>query len=200
MKDVSNMGMSQSASVISNKEDNISLGVIDYFTVECYDIDGNFKWKETIKNLVTSQGLDYIINCGFSVSQSQLPSWYVGLKLAGTPLAADTAANLPNGNTNWNEYPDYYLGSPAEPETRPALTLADTGTGTLDNSASVATFTIESPAQDVAGVFVVDSDKKESNSAATVLYGVGDFTGGAKTGLASGDTLNVTVTLTATSA
>ena len=196
MKDISNLGMSQSASVVSNKEDTVGVGVIDYFTVECYDIDGNFKWKETIKNLVTNQGLDYVINCGFNVSQSQITTWYVGLKDTGTPAAGDAAAALPSVG-NWTEYTEYYINSPGEPETRPTLTLADTGTGQVDNSASVATFNIESPAPDVHGVFVVDSSDKNSNSNATVLYGVGDFTGGAKTGLAAGDTLNVTVTLTA---
>jgi hypothetical protein len=199
MKDVSNMGMSQSASVISNKEDNISLGVIDYFTVECYDIDGNFKWKETIKNLVTTEGLNHVLNVIFK-SDTQEANWYVGLKDVGSPLPADTGANLPSSNANWVEYTEYYVDSPGEASARPALTLGTVSAGSVDNSLSVATFNIESPAPDVYGVFVTDGSVKNSASGADVLYGVGDFQSGAKTGLAAGDTLNVTVTLSATSA
>ena len=51
MKDINELGMNQEASVISNKRENVSLGMIDYFHVECRDAVGNFKWKETIKNL-----------------------------------------------------------------------------------------------------------------------------------------------------
>lgn len=199
MKDISNMGMSQTATVTSNKQDEVKLGMIDYFSVECYDIDGNFKWKETIKNLVTTEALNHVLDVTFKSGTAEA-NWYVGLKAAGTPLAADTGANLPSSNTNWVEYVDYYVESPAEADARPALTLGTISAGSVDNSASVATFNIESPAGDVYGVFVTDGNVKNSNSNADILYGVGDFTGGAKTGLAAGDTLNVTVTLTATSA
>lgn len=199
MKDISNMGMSQTATVTSNKQDEVRLGMIDYFSVECYDIDGNFKWKETIKNLVTTEALNHVLDVTFKGGTAEA-NWYVGLKATGSPTPADTGANLPTSNANWSEYVDYYVNSPAEPDARPALTLGTISAGSVDNSASVATFNIESPAGDVFGVFVTDGNVKNSNSNADILYGVGDFTGGAKTGLAAGDTLNVTVTLTATSA
>ena len=203
MKDISAMGMTQEASVISNKDDSHKVGVVDYFLVECFDIDGNLKWKETIKNLVTDQGLEYVLNSGFK-GGTAYSSWFVGLKAAGTPADTDAASALPTVG-NWTEYTTYYIDSPGEAEARPALTLgtvtsAVAGTATVDNSASKASFTIESPANDVDGVFIVDSASKNSNSGANVLYGVGQFTGGAKTGLSAGDTLNVTVTLEASTA
>lgn len=205
MKDINAMGMDQSTQVISNKKDEQRIGMIDYFLVECFDSDGNLRWKETIKNLVTNEGLDYILNVAFKgTPASGITSWYVGLiDTTSTPAVTDTSANLPNGN-GWNEYVLYTADSPTGPEERPALTLsspaASGGSGSIDNSANKAVFVIDSPADDVKGVFVVDSNLRGSNSAATVLYGVGQFSGGTKTGLAKDDTLNVTVTLQADSA
>jgi hypothetical protein len=193
MKDISTMGMSQKAQVTKNPAEKVGLNLIDYFDVECYDRDGNFKWKETIKNLVTNQGLSYIIQAAFTGEDTAITSWYVGLKTTGAPAATDAATSLPNVG-NWTEYEDY------DAATRPALTLANEGGDqATDNSASPASFTIGSPAGDVYGVFVVDSASKGTNTSATVLYGVGDFSGGAKV-VDPDDTLNVTVTLSAASA
>ena len=95
----------------------------------------------------------------------------------------------------WTEYEDY------DAATRPALTLGTVSASPpidVDNVGNEASFTIDTPAGDVYGVFVVDSAQKGSNSNATVLYGVGDFAS-AKV-VDDADTLNVTVTLVASSA
>lgn len=194
MKDNSKMGMDQQATLISNKGIVEGTGLIDYFDIECRDSDGNFKWRETIKNLVTNEGLDYIMDTGFLGSpNTPIDAWYMGLKGTGAPAANDAAAQLPSGTMAWTEYEDYSSA------TRPAITLSENGVGQVDNSGNVTSFTIASPAADVYGVFVVDANGKGTNTSATVLYGVGDFTGGAKA-VDPDDTLNVTVTLTATSA
>lgn len=202
MKDINAMGMDQSAQVISNKKDEQRIGMIDYFLVECFDRDGNLKWKETIKNLVTDDGLDYILNVAFK-GGAAYSNWYVGLKSAGSPLFTDAHTALPSVG-NWTEYETYTANSPTGPGERPALTLsspaASGGSGSINNSADKAVFVIDSPANDVDGVFVVDSNVRGSASGANVLYGVGQFSGGAKTGLSIDDTLNVTVTLQADSA
>ncbi len=195
--ETSSMGMSQEVTAISNKDIQEGLGLINLYHVTCYDSAGNFKWKETIKNLVTDEGLNYIINAGFLGSPAAISAWYVGLKDTGAPASTDAASALPNVG-NWTEYTEYLDANNGDSSTtRPTLTLADTGTGQVDNSASVATYTIETPGNDVYGVFVVDSNNKGGSSGATVLYGVGDFAS-AKV-VDTGDTLNVTVTLTATS-
>ena len=199
MKDISSMGMSQTATVTSNKENDISLGVIDYFSVECYDSEGNFKWKETIKNLVTNEGLDHVLDVTFK-NATRYTTWYVGLKGTGSPLAGDAANQLPSGTMSWTEYEDYLDANNGDSSTtRPVLTLTAVSGQSTSNTGNVAVFTIQSPANDVYGVFITDGQTKGSSSGANILYGVGDFTGGAKTGLASGDTLNVTATLSAAS-
>jgi len=189
MKDISRMGMRQEASIVSNKNLDASLALFNYYHVECLDSDGNLRWEETIKNLVTTEGLDYIMNAGFK-SGSQIGTWYVGLKKTGAAAADDTAANL--GAQAWLEYTEY------DEATREALTLGSVVVGSVDNVGNVASFTIGSPAPDVYGVFVVDDNTKDGQSPATVLYGVGDFV--SPKVVDANDTLNVTVTLTAASA
>jgi hypothetical protein len=194
MKDINSMGMSQEASVVSNKDARESMGMIDYFHVTCRDRDGNIKWKETIKNLVTDEGLTYVLQTCFTAEDAAETNWYVGLKATGAPATTDAAASLPNVG-NWVEYETY------DEATRPALTLNNTsGATTVSTVANAEAFTIDTPGADVFGVFVVaGGNTKGANTGATILYGVGDFTGGEKTGLEDGDTLNVTVTLSATS-
>ena len=192
MKDINTMGMSQTASIIANKESEVRVGMIDYFNVTCVDPEGNLKWEERIHNLVTDEGLSYVIQACFTGEDTAITAWYVGLKGTGAPAAGDTATELPGTTMNWAEYEDY------DEAVRQTATLAnETGQATT-NSASPAAFTIGSPAADVYGVFVVDANGKGTNTSATVLYGVGDF--GAAKVVDPNDTLNVTVTLSAASA
>ncbi len=192
MKDTNEMGMSQLATVTGSKERVETLGMIDYFTVTCHDADGNFKWKETIKNIVTSEGLSYILQSGFTAEDASIAAWFAGLKDTGAVASTDDATSLPNVGS-WTEYTEY------DSATRPAITWGNTsGTTTVSTVSTAVPFVIASPAPDVFGVFVVDANAKGTNTSATVLYGVGDF--GAQKVVDPNDTLNVTITLSATSA
>lgn len=191
MKDISVMGMTQEATMISDKDFDASMALFNYYHVECIDPEGNLKWKETIKNLVTTEGLNYIMNAGFK-SGSQVGTWYVGLKDTGAPAAGDSSSAIGTSPAAWTEYTEYSEAN------RQGLTLGTVTTGSVDNVGNVASFTISSPAPDVYGVFVVDDNTKSASSPATVLYGVGDFAS-AKV-VDPNDTLNVTVTISAASA
>ena len=200
MDNIQNMGMSQKGSLVSNKGEDYGVGVVNYYHVECYDIDGNFKWKETIKNLVTTEGLNYIMEASFrnGTTLTAITSWYIGLKGTGAPDPTDAASALPSVGA-WAEYETYLdVNNGNSGTTRPALTLDGAfASGTQDNSNTVASYQIESPANDVFGVFLTDGQTKGSASGATVLYGVGNFA--SQKVVDAGDTLNVTVTLTASS-
>lgn len=192
MKDINTMGMNQEASIVSNKKSEVAIGMIDYFDVTCFDADGQFKWEERIHNLVTNQGLSFVIQTCFTGQDTKPTNWYVGLKDTGAPDAGDTATELPGTTMNWTEYTEYSEG------TRELLVLENESGQATVNSVTVASFTISSPAPDVYGVFVVDANVKNANTSATVLYGVGDFA--AAKVVDPNDTLNVTVTLSAASA
>ena len=167
------------------KEDQkMNLGLANFWEVVCYDSNGAEKWREERKNLVTTVGLNHVLGSTFD-AVTQVTAWYVGLKGAGSVAAGDTMAS----HSGWTEIADY------SQSVRQTLTLGTAAAGSIDNVGNLATYSINGTAT-VAGAFVVSSDTK-SGTAGT-LYGVVDFS--SSRAVISGDTLTVTVTLTAASA
>jgi len=167
------------------KEDKtLELKLENTWTVICKDAKGREKWREVNDNLVTNAGLDDILD-KYLKGSSYTAAWYVGLKGAGTAVAADTMSS----HSSWSEITDY------SQSVRPTLTLGTVSSQSVDNSASVETFSINGTAT-VAGAFL-NTDSTKSGTSGT-LYGVVDFT--TSRSVISGDTLEVTVTLTSASA
>ncbi len=81
--------------------------------------------------------------------------------------------------------------------TREALVLGSIASQSVNNSGSKASFTISTDSTTVGGAFLTTNNTKGGTSG--TLYGVGAFTGADKS-TDDGDTLNVTVTLTAAAA
>jgi len=170
---------------INMKEDKtLELKLENTWTVICKDAKGREKWREVNDNLVTNAGLDDILD-KYLKGSSYTAAWYVGLKGAGTAVAADTMSS----HSSWSEITDY------SQSVRPTLTLGTVSSQSVDNSASVETFSINGTAT-VAGAFL-NTDSTKSGTSGT-LYGVVDFT--TSRSVISGDTLEVTVTLTSASA
>jgi len=163
-----------------NTLENVNLGLANYWKVTCLDKDGNVKWEENEKNIIVTAGLNHILDTQFHAS-TQVTTWYIGLKAAGTPIAADTMAS----HSSWAESTGY-AGD------RKEWTEGASSAGSMTNASSVD-FTINATAT-IAGAFL--------NTAATgtagTLYGVVDFS--SARAVISGDTLQVTVTVTAASA
>lgn len=163
-----------------SKDENFNLGLTNIWEVVCYDKDGKEKWREKNKNIIVTEGLNHILNTQFNAG-TQVTTWYIGLKGTGTPVAADTMAS----HSSWSEITDY-TGN------RKEWTEGAASAGSMTNSTSVD-FSMN------AGVTVVGAFL---NSAATgdsgTLYGVVDFA--SSRAVISGDTLAVTVTVTAASA
>ena len=163
-----------------NTLENVNLGLANYWKVTCLDKDGNVKWEENEKNIIVTAGLNHILDTQFHAT-TQVTAWYIGLKAAGTPIAADTMAS----HSSWLESTGY-AGD------RKEWTEGASSAGSMTNASSVD-FTINATAT-IAGAFL--------NTAATgtagTLYGVVDFS--SARAVISGDTLQVTVTVTAASA
>jgi len=167
------------------KEDQkMNLGLANFWEVVCYDSNGAEKWREERKNLVTTVGLNHVLGSTFD-AVTQITTWYVGLKGAGSVAAGDTMSS----HSGWTEIADY------SQSVRQTLTLGTASAGSIDNTGNLATYSINGTAT-VAGAFIVSSNTK-SGTAGT-LYGVVDFS--SSRAVISGDTLTVTVTLTAASA
>lgn len=170
-----------------NTNENINLGLTNIWEVVCLDSEGNEKWREKKKNLIVTEGLNKILDVMFH-GTTAIGTWYIGLKGSGTPAAADTLAS----HATWSELKGdgdagtYYSG------TRKAWTEGASASGSMTNATSVD-FAIAATAT-VAGAFLCSATSGTTGT----LYGAVDFT--SSRSVISGDTLQVTVTVTAASA
>lgn len=152
------------------------------YSMECHGPDGELKWRDEFHNLVTTVGLNDSLDKHFKGS-AYTALWFVGLTAGSTFAVGDTMGS----HAGWTESTVY------SNTTRPALTLGTAAAGSIDNSASKAVFTINATGN-VFGAFVTTGSVPGGTTG--ILYGEGVLSGGTRAVL-SGDTLSVTITLTA---
>lgn len=150
------------------------------YRVECIGADGQLKWTEEYTNLVTTAGKTDIIDKYFKGS-AYTAAWFLGLKGAGAAAVGDTMAS----HAGWAEVTAYSNA------TLPAISFGTTAAGS--NTATTVSFSINGTAT-VAGAFVTTNSTKGATTG--TLYSAGDFA--ASRSVVSGDTLNVTLTVSAT--
>jgi hypothetical protein len=155
------------------------------YAVTCRRRDGSIRWRDIIKNIVTNEGLDYLLDAGLS-GGSQQANWYVGL-LAASPTPAAGWTKTEVGAADFVAYTEATL---------PAWTDAGVSGQSCTNSASKASFAINADAQSIGGAFLASANTKAVEGGAAIIYSAGAFTGGNKAA-DSGDTLEVTATFTA---
>ena len=176
-----------SSGMVAGTGSGENMMAMGHFTIQCFDKDGNLKWEDANHNLVVNQGLHYM--CGTALtSVAQITTWYIGLYGAGasnSPAAGDTMSS----HIGWTEV------TPYSNATRPACTFATATTANpsvATNSASVAAFSINATAT-VGGAFLVSNSTKGGSTG--TLFSAADFSSPGDRTVASGDTLNVTYTL-----
>jgi hypothetical protein len=170
-------------------EGTMALG---YFTIQCFDKDGNLKWQDENHNLVVNAGLQYM--CGAALtSTSQITTWYVGLYGSGatnSPNATDTmASHGAQGAGGWTEVTTYSNA------TRPACTFAAAtlaNPSVATNTASPASFSMNGTAT-IGGAFLVSNNTVGGTTG--VLFSAADFSSPGDRNVVLGDTLNITYTL-----
>jgi hypothetical protein len=177
-------GMTADGGLKMKEDNNVDLRLKNTWEVVCKGSDGKEKWRELNDNLIVTVGLNALLTEFFKGS-SYTATWCVGLKSTGTALAADTMSS----HTSWTEVVDY------SESVRPTIVLGTPSAGSVDNSASKATFSINGTTT-VYGAFLANASAKSGTGG--ILYGVVDF--GSSRAVISGDTLEITVTLTAASA
>lgn len=178
------------AGVAARSLTGLGLRIKNTYRFEARDKDGNLKWVEEVENLTVTQGLNDLLTNYFKGS-AYTAAWFVGLinNASFVALAAgDTAAQI-GGTNGWIEATGY------SQTVRQTLTLGSASAGSIDNTASKAVFSINTTIT-INGAFVASSSTKAGTSG--VLYGEASF--GSARSLLSGDTLTVTVTLTAATA
>ena len=166
-------------------------GLHTHYCVAAHGPQGNLLWTDEFDNIVVTAGLNDSLDKHFKGS-NYTAAWYVGL-LSATPTVdpTDTMAS----HAGWTEVAAY------DELVRQTLTLGAVAGGSVSNTAAKAVFTISTNGTDMGGAFISDGSAKATDSGYNtgVLYGAGAFTAGNKS-LDDGDTLTVTITLTATAA
>lgn len=137
-------------------------------------------WSESAHNIWVNVGLDETLQ-RILKSSSYSSADFVALKDTGTPIAANTMGT----HSEWATI------TPYSNATDPAYVLGSVSGQSVDNSASVAAFNINAT-DEVFGAFLKDNNTKGGTSG--ILLCVVDFA--ASRNVESGDTLNVTYTIT----
>lgn len=150
---------------------------IDY-EIAFRDAAGTLQWVEKFSNLVTDEGITYLLQQAFK-GVDYTAAWYVGLLNNGAVLATSDTAALHAG---WTEFTGY------DETGRPVLDLGAMGVKTVNNSLSKAVFTVNADGV-VAGSFLSTSSAKGLTSG--VIYSEALFASGNKA-VTSGGTLAVT--------
>lgn len=154
------------------------------FEVVCRRPDGSIRWQDTAKNLVTTEGLNHILDVLFA-GDTQINPWYVGL-LGATPSPAAGWTKTEVGGADFVDYDEATL---------PAYVDARTNQ-TVSNTASKASFTISTDGSSIGGAYLASAETKAVAGGAAEILCAAAFTGGNKAA-DDNDTLEVTYTFSA---
>ena len=202
MNELQNFGDASDASVTRGAGSDETVGIEGYYTVKCYDAQGNLKWEDIAPNLVTAVGKQDLFNYYFGATSNggtASGANYLGL-LGGTTTytAADTMSSHAWTEVGLANAPTY-TGNRQAPVWTTASSTGSTPTNVTTKTAPALTFAMTSSGT-VAGCFINSGSGASATKDTTtgVLYSAGSFTGGSKT-VTNGDSLAVTYSTTATS-
>lgn len=154
------------------------------YDVECVSALGVPRWHDGFANLVVTSGRNDLLTQYFKGSGYNA-AWFIGL-IDNTGFSTIAAGDTMGAHPGWSESAAYANAN------RPTLVLGSASAGSVDNAASVAAFSINAAAT-LRGAFIATSGTK--GGAAGTLYSAGAFA--STRAVSPGDTLNITVTLSA---
>jgi hypothetical protein len=155
------------------------------FEFECFDKDGNLKWKDIGYNTVSNQGKNGMMDTYLGLSPALASAWYMSLVTAGTATTSSTYAT-----------PIVTEITSSIVATRPTVAWSAASAGS--KAATTTAFSIIGSAT-ITGNMLVTATSNGSviaNTAGTggIFFSGAAFSGGSKA-VTSGDTLNVTYSL-----
>jgi hypothetical protein len=185
-----NAGMSSDASLVRNSVHHEQAEAHGFFTVECRDKDGNLKWRDTIKNVVTTVGKNLALDTYLAGSSYTVTGPYMGL-ISSTSFSAVAAGDTMSSHAGWLEAGATNAPTYTSPRKTCAWSAASSGSKSLSSALSFAI----TGSGTVKGCFIVFGSGAVStiDNTSGTLYSAGLFTGGDKV-VANTDTLNVTYT------
>lgn len=128
--------------------------------VRCHDKDGNLVWTRHIKNLVTTQGLNALLDTLFDAS-GYTASWFAGL-VSDSGFSAYAAGDTLASHAGWTEFTSY-TGN------RKAIAWGAAAAGVIASS-SIGTFTASGTGT-IKGLFVTSAETGTSGT----LFAEGNF-------------------------
>lgn len=166
--------------VIPRSMQEIMEAPIFMFDVECFDKNGNVKWKEHFHNLVMTGGKNDLLDKYFGGS-GYTAAWYMGL-VDNAGWSAYAAGDTMASHAGWAESTAYSNTN------RPTVSFSAASAGSKATSTAVA-FNINASAT-IRGAFLATNNTKGGTTG--ILYSAGSFS--ATRAVENGDTLNVTGT------
>jgi hypothetical protein len=161
------------------------------YVAECFDKDGNLKWKDNIDNLITTVGKNLSLDTILAGSSYSVVGPFVGL-ISSVSYTAVAAADTMASHSGWLEAGNANAPTYTAPRKTAVFSAASAGAKALSAALSFAitgTGTIK-------GCFVAFGTGALStidNTAGTLLS-AGVFSGGDKV-VGNGDTVNVSWSL-----
>lgn len=183
------IGDSVEATVTRGAGQTEMFGLEGVYTAECYDAQGNLKWSDTIENLVTNVGRQSLLNSYFA--NTGAGAIVMGLMGTGTPAYTDTQSS----HGTWNEVGNANAPTYSGTRKTPSFSSATSANPSVLATSAAVTFSMTSSGT-VAGAFINVGGSSAIDNTTGILFSAGDFTAGSKT-VASGDTINVSYTLSA---
>ncbi len=170
------------------------LGLSGLYKVTCVDKDGNVKWEDSVKNVVTNIGGALALDTVLAGSAYTVVGPYMGLIGAVSYVSIPVVTDTMGTHGTWTE-----AGTANAPTyTGPRKTCAWSAASGKSKALSAALSFAITGTGTVKGCFIVTGTGAVStiDSTAGTLYSAGLFTGGDKS-VVNTDTVNVTYTATA---
>jgi hypothetical protein len=161
------------------------------YVVECFDADGNLKWRDEAPNVVTTVGKNAMLDAALAGSSYTVTGPFVGL-ISSVSWSAVAAGDTMASHAGWTEAGGTNAPTYTSPRKTASWSAASGGSKTLSSAASFAI----TGSGTIKGCFLVYGSGAVStidNTSGTLLS-AGLFSGGDKT-VTSGDTVNVSYSL-----
>lgn len=193
-RDLVGMGDIVDATITRNAGQTDYLGLEGVYVAECFDAQGNLKWSEQFDNLTTNVGRKSLLDSYFANTGGG--AIYMGLAgpVSGptfTPAYTDTQAS----HGGWNEIGGANAPTYSGNRQTPSFSAATSANPSVLTTSAVVTFTMTGSGT-VSGAFINVGGSSSIDNTTGTLFSIGAFTAGDKI-VTSGDTINVTYTLSA---
>ena len=171
-----------------------SVGLEGVYTATCYDSEGNVKCSDTIPNLTTNVGRKNLMDSYFANTGGG--AIVMGLGGANgsstfTPAYTDTQAS----HAGWYEVGGTNAPTYSGTRKTPAFSAATSANPSVLSTSAAVVFSMTGSGT-VYGAFINVGGSTAIDNTTGTLFSIGAFTAGSKT-VTSGDTINVTYTLSA---